>query len=310
MSTISIKMTLMSGTVLAAAEALLAAYYEEAGDTAETVGSLEEQTVLAAHDQDELLGFATVSYNAIHPQWIRPFVLVAPDHRRHGIGTALHEALWERLRYSEEAGLQFGCSQADSATQAFLQTLGYTLRLESHTLCFEITPEHFQPAMASATAVAEAGLTLASFHTLAPIRHKLLSFLVGRYRAEHFWSPPIDASNPLWKEVVFDDLNPDLSFALMQGDQIVAAATAESSGGVLGIMWAYAHAEDSLETRATMLRSLIAHQLDTAYQQGLREGDIEIDSTDTALSALRDEFSVLESDVWQIYQKQKEQAEA
>lgn len=308
MSTISIKMTLMTGPALAAAEALLAAYYEEA-EAAETIGSLAEQTVLAAHDGPELLGFATVSHNAIHPQWTRPFVLVAAEHRRHGIGTALHEALWERLRYSEEAGLQFGCSQTDSDTQAFLQALGYPLRLESHTLCFEITPEHFQPALASASALTEAGLTLASFRTLAPIRHKLLSFLVGRYRAEHVWSPPIDASNPLWKEVVFDDLNPDLSFALMQGDHIVAAVTAESSGGVLGIMWAYTD-EGNLAARTAWLRYVIAHQLDAAYQQGLREGDIEIDSTDEVLSALREEFPVLESDVWQIYQKPKPPATA
>lgn len=309
MSTISIKMTLMTGPALAAAEALLAAYYEEAGDTAEAVGSLEEQTVLAAHDQDELLGFATVSHNAIHPEWIRPFILVAPDHRLHGIGTALHEALWERLRYSEEAGLQFGCSQEDSSTQAFLQAMGYQLRLESHTVCFEITPDHFQTALEAPAAFTEAGFTLSSFRTLAPIRHKLLSFLVGRYRAEHFWSPPIDASNPLWKEVMFDGLNPDLSFALMHGDHIVAATTAETGEDVLGLMWAYAHPEDTLETLSAMVRYLIAHQLKAAHQQGINEGDFEIDSTDTVLSTLHEWLPILETGVWQIYQKHKEPAE-
>lgn len=315
----TLKMTFLEDELLQAAQALLQDFQQEdAGDAAEAVEQISQlrdgQIVLVAQQAQtaELLGFASLSHNSLHPQWVRPFVLVRPDARRQGIGTALHAALWESERYKLEAGFQAGCSDDNSAVQGFLSALGYSQRLHSDTLYFDLTPAaDSQPALPALPAALQGqGLTVASFDSLKDQRPKLLGFLVERYTAEHAWSPPIAASHPHWKALVFDELDPQLSLAVLREGKLLAAATAEANEDLLDLIWAYASPDEAFETRVALLQLLLQHQCQLAHAQGLTEGRVEIDSSDQVLTQLGAGLELLESSRWQIYQKAKAAASA
>ena len=301
-SNISIKVTFIDPILLEKISPLYQAHLEETEDDS-ALDLHEDQMVMIAQEEDKLLGFASLSHNTLHPNWVSPFVLVHPLYRRQGIGKALHEALWQTEQYKLETGFKADCSQENEESIGFLTALGYHKRLDSHSLYFEINEEDLQADLKIPPIGTD--LKCASFQELQSSRNKLLNFLVARYRDEHDWSPPIAASHPIWKEVIFDDLNPTLSFALISQDQIIAAVTAESSEDMIHLFWAYASPEYAHDERVSMLRYLIARQLKAGLDQELYAGDIEIDSSDKVLSSLLDWFPQPEAFIWGIYQKSK-----
>jgi len=304
MSDIEIKMTFVDSSILEQVNALYQNYLNETDDGFE-LSILEDQMLLIAQQEGKTLGFASLSRNSLHPEWITPFVLVAPESQGQGIGKALHEALWQSEGFKTESGFKFGCSTDNLGTQEFLMALDYEKTLECYCICFEINPEHFNKYLNFPESIQNKALKIVSFKELNHPLKQVIGFLVSGYRAEHFWSEPISANHPVWKEVLYDSLNQELSFVIIQDAQILAAVTAESNDEMLNIMHAFTSPDYTQAERVELLQLLCAHQLQAASEQGLLEGDIEIDSTDKTLMSLFDWYPLIEEDIWQIFQKRK-----
>jgi hypothetical protein len=52
----------------------------------------------------------------------------------------------------------------------------------------------------------------------------IFDFLVGRYIENHGWSPPVAKEHPDWENML-DEINPELSFALIDTESVVAASS-------------------------------------------------------------------------------------
>jgi len=265
-------------------------------------GTAPPREGLVVRSAGELVGYACVGLNPLHPRWWKPSVVVAVRHRRRGIGRRLHEALLATVtQRPTREGLQAGCDSADSQARGFLRALGYQKRLDCRCLTFPLG--RAARSREAAALVERAGLRLASFAAPAVDHEAVFRFLVARYIHEHPWSIPVERGHPLWEASATDGIAQELSFVLLAGDRVVAAVSAGREGRNLAIVWA--HIEDGWSAAESdlLLKHLIGHQLRQAHLHGLTSADIELDSTHRSLHRLRGWFPAGAEEVWEIHQR-------
>jgi GNAT superfamily N-acetyltransferase len=260
--------------------------------------------IVVAEDKQNIIGVATTYLNTGHPHWLKIMVAVDKNFRRQGIGKRLHEAaLKARTLGPSLQGLQGHCYKGEDEAEHFIKALGYHLRLTCHILELDLTKRKSSPRLARKFG----HLKVVSFTELlgsASMKQQLYDFLLTRYSEEHFWSPPMSKENARWAEIVFDDLRPELSFALLDGGRIVAASNVlNENPNVLDMCWFYSTLEYGQEAAGLLLRFLLACQFAEAWKAGLTKAALELDSTDRDKQGMLEWLPVQKVQPWQIFQK-------
>jgi hypothetical protein len=263
--------------------------------------------VIAEH-QENLIGFAATYHNSLHPYWVEIIVAVAEPYRRQGLGRKLHEAALQ-VRPLEEHHLGIkGCYYKENeSAEAFLLAMGYQLTLDCH--CIELNIENFDFAhyLAIPSKISSNNLSIVSFTELFLIptkQQEVFNFLVSRYIEEHFWLPSQPKDHSEWQEIVFEGVLPELSFALLAGNQVMGAVTAGiSDNETLNMIWGYISRQYSKDEAVSLLKCLYAYQVKAARDRGLYKADMEIDTTDGVSSSLLNWLPICDDKVWRILQK-------
>jgi GNAT superfamily N-acetyltransferase len=257
---------------------------------------------LVAEINQTIIGVAAKYYNTTHPLWPTMMVVVDAKHRRQGIGRKLHdETLKVKPPEHEIHGWQGACYQEDNKEITFMQALGYKHCLDCNILELDLLgfnhhvalPKHFEH------------LTIVTFTELlkSEMKQKIFDFLVGRYIENHFWSTPVPKEHPEWADTL-EEVRPELSFALLDGDTVVAASSVVGeSKNILDMCWAYSTLEHGQENAQIFLKYLLAQQFTEAKKVGLTQANLELDSTDQGKQDLLEWFPVQKQQVWQIFQK-------
>lgn len=88
----------------------------------DTTGASWRRTVVAADDNDDLIGCASIANNLVHPDRFPCAIEVIPNHRRRGIGTALLSATRQMRPFN--APLSTKVRVSDQAAQGFFSRVG------------------------------------------------------------------------------------------------------------------------------------------------------------------------------------------
>jgi GNAT superfamily N-acetyltransferase len=266
--------------------------------------------VVIAEQSSSLLGVGVTYLNSLHPHGLKIMVAVDKNFRKKGIGKQLHDAaIKARDLPASVIGTQVHCYQGENEAEGFIKAMDYKLRVNCHILELDLAKRKLSPRLARKFG----HLEMVPFTTLLESREmkqQLFDFLVTRYGEEHIWSPPQPKDHPDWEEVVFDSLVPELSFALLDKNTIIAASTAvDDIPDVLNMSWQYVSREYSEDAAVVLLEHLLAHQFSVALESGLTKAEAEMD---VAINANKKsntknvllEWLPIERDrVWQIFQK-------
>jgi GNAT superfamily N-acetyltransferase len=255
---------------------------------------------LVAELEQDIVGIAYSRSNTTHPHFHRPMVTVHPNSRRKGIGRKLHDALSYILE--PNLGLQTACYQEETDVIVFIQSLGYQLRLDCNIIEVDLKQFNHDPKLPKMFR----HLRVIPFTTLfesSKTKQQVFDFLVGRYIDNHAWSPPVPKEHPDWADIL-EEVWPELSFALMDEDKIIAASSVlKENKNVLDICWSYATQTYGQEKAQTFLKYLLAHQYKEAIKAGLILANMEVDSTDKDKLGLLEWLPIQKQEVWRIFQK-------
>jgi GNAT superfamily N-acetyltransferase len=264
--------------------------------------------IIMAEQKGQLIGTAAVYHNSLHPYWVEIIVAVAESFRRQGLGKNLHEAaLQARPLKDHHLGIKGCYYKENESAEAFLLAMGYQLTLDCH--CIELNIENFDFAhyLAIPSKISSNNLSIVSFTELFLIpakQQEVFDFLVSRYIEEHFWLPSHPKDHSEWQEVVFDGVLPELSFALLAGNQVMGAVTAGiTDNETLNMIWGYISRQYSKDEAVSLLKCLYAYQVKAARDRGLYKADMEIDTTDGVSSSLLNWLPICDDKVWRILQK-------
>jgi GNAT superfamily N-acetyltransferase len=258
---------------------------------------------LVAEVNQTIVGVAAKYHHSVHPQWPVLMVVVHPEYRRQGIGKKLHE---ETLKIKppdyDIHGWQTACYEEEAEVKAFIKALHYQLRLTCHLIGLDLTKQKPSPRLARRYGHFEI-VPFTKLLESTAMKQQLYDFLLTRYTEEHFWSPPMPKEHPDWQEIVFDNLRPELSFALMDGERIVAASnTLNETPDVLDICWFYSTLEYGQEAAVFFQKHLLACMFAEAKKVGLTNAALELDSTDRDKQGLLEWLPVTKNQYWQIFQ--------
>lgn len=265
--------------------------------------------VVIAEQASSPLGVGVMYLNDFHPHWLKVMVAVDKNFRRQGIGRQLHdEAINARDLSTSIIGTQTHCYKGEDEAEAFIKTLGYTLRVNCHILELDLTKRKPSPRLARKYG----NLKIVPFTRLLEspeMKQHLFDFLVTCYSEEHVWSPPQPKDHPDWKEIVFDGLVPELSFALLDGKTIVAASSVvDDDPTILDMCWQYVNRDYPDDVAVFFLQHLLAHQFAVALNAGLSKAAAELDVSSIAdgtsdYSRLLEWLPVERDRIWQIFQR-------
>ncbi|MEO0373304.1 MAG: GNAT family N-acetyltransferase [Cyanobacteria bacterium P01_A01_bin.17] len=286
------------------------AFEDEGDDYLSDYPILERTRVVVAEYNNDLIGTAVLYHNSFHPYEVGIFVVVAEPHRRQGIGKKLHDAVLQAYPLEKHhLGIQGDYVQEDSQEKKgageFLSALGYQLVLDCH--CVEMNIENFDFTPYLAIPSQFSSLRIASLEALfleSTKRQEVFDFLVLRYTEEHFWSPPQPKDHPMWKKIISRGVLPELSFALLEGENVVGVVTAVIfDNDTLDMYWGYISRQYSTDAAVALLKCLLAHQFKAAHAHNLYKADLEIDTTDKVISALLNWLPICNDKVWHMLQK-------
>jgi GNAT superfamily N-acetyltransferase len=257
---------------------------------------------LIAEINQTIVGVAAKYYNSTHPLWPMMMVVVDAKHRRQGIGQKLHdETLKAKPPEYEIHGWQGACYQEDHTEIAFMQALGYQHRLDCNILELDLNRFNQNPELPSGYQHIKTVTFTELFE--AGRNQQVFDFLVGRYIENHSWSTPVPKEHPNWAGTL-EELRPELSFALLKGEDIIAASSVlHENMNVLDMCWYYATLEHGQENAQGFLKFLLAHQFREAVKMGLTQANLELDSTDKDKQGLLEWLPIQKHQVWKIFQK-------
>jgi GNAT superfamily N-acetyltransferase len=263
-----------------------------------------DSSVVIAESEQGIVGVATTYLSKVHPHWLKVMVTVAENFRGQGIGKQLHEAA-VKARTLEPTlhGFQGHCYKGEDAAENFMKALGYSYHLTCHVLELDLTQQKPGPRLARKYGHFES-VPFTKLLESESMKQHLYNFLLTRYTEEHFWSPPMPKDHPAWQEIIFDDLRPELSFALLDGERIVAASNVlNETPDVLDICWFYSTLEYGQEAALFFQKHLLACMFAEANKVGLMKAALELDSTDRDKQGLLEWLPVSKNKQWQIFQK-------
>jgi len=240
-----------------------------------------EDKFYIAKDGAGVVGVAYPYFNYLHDKYLKVFIAVLPSYRRQGVGKRLHELLLkEYSRGGVFLGFEGFCKDQQEESKKFLNSISYKWLLDTYvvTLLFDQKRKfkyYKEPIPIS-------GL-IENDERSKSIR----DFLRARYIEFHSWSPVAELDSAVWSEIVFDDVSPEFSVALLDGDEVLGVSTASVSQGGLEIVWCYAR-HSALLKQAETLKALLGKQFELAVSAGLAVGNMEIDSNYVELVGLLD----------------------
>jgi GNAT superfamily N-acetyltransferase len=262
-----------------------------------------------AEKVSSLIGVGATYFNDFHPHWLKVMVAVDKNFRRQGIGKQLHdEAVKARVFPDNVIGTQMYCYKGEDEAEAFIRALGYSLRINCHILELDLTKRKLSPRLTRKYGQLEI-VPFTKLLESSDMKQQIFDFLVTRYSEEHAWSPPQPKDHPDWEETVFDGLVPELSFALLDEKEIVAASSVvDDNPKILDMCWQYVSRAYSDDVAVLFLKHLLAHQFAKALESGLTKAELEMDVSVVAdgtnnYSALLEWLPIQEDKIWQIFQK-------
>jgi ribosomal protein S18 acetylase RimI-like enzyme len=226
----------------------------------------------------ELLGSSTLLATPRHPTFSFFTAVVAPEHRRRGIASALLE---EVRQGSDERPLLARVRETDDAGIAFLRANSFSLRMRSRSVSFD-------PADVEVVAwVDDQPLIKLERHAE---REEVARAHERAYARVHAgWAPTTD--RPLEESVrVFcgEGWLPEAGVLARKGDDIVGVASLYGAPSVFAQHGLFMIA-DTLGTDKQALRSVVAAQLEWARGRGMRIS-FEADEANTELWQLMHEL--------------------
>jgi GNAT superfamily N-acetyltransferase len=257
---------------------------------------------LIAEVNQTIVGVAAKYYNSTHPLYPALMVVVHPDYRRQGIGRALHyQTLKSKPLEYTILGWQTAWYQHETDVIGFIQAMGYQHCLDCNIIEVDLTQFSHHPELTREFRHLRI-VPFIDLFTTPKSKQQLFDFLVGRYIENHQWSPPVYKEHPNWANIL-DEINPEISFALMDDKHIVAASsTLRENKASLDVGWSYATPEHGQKNAQAFLRHLLAHQFRAAIKAGFTQANMEVDSTDKDKLGLLEWLPLQTHEVWKIFQ--------
>ena len=179
--------------------------------------------VLELADPDagaRVIGVGRIGPNPVHPGRDLVELEIAPEHRRHGHGTAL---LHELGKYSNKP--LFNKAAPGSERELFLRTLGAVTCLEVPLLRLDVAAERTARWAAAVHEGHDGGARAVPWSDLP--REQVIDALTDRYLWQHAsWSPTAarDVVRPVVGEEFYEDSSHEHSIAVVRDGQITALA--------------------------------------------------------------------------------------
>lgn len=190
-------------------------------------------------------------------------------------------------------GLDFICESNDSKMIRLGSDIGFRWLMD----CHEISVCPFR-AVANERNNAVQLLQDFDHHSLREKEFKQL--LVKRYIETHDWNPVADNCQEQLYACIGEDLSPEFSTLLIDGQVIVGASWASRVDEELEIIWTFGsgrHDDDEYQ----VIKQLIAKQLACARNANLSRVSFEIDSTHRGLFMLLRELPLQQETTWKRY---------
>jgi GNAT superfamily N-acetyltransferase len=242
-----------------------------------------------------IVGGAGFKYSELHHRVPEAYIAVLPEHRRKGIGLALHKTLIDLNPLNKnEIGIDGCCYDTQSISQNFMKKLGYDKYLD----CFCVIVDLDKAVAVPKTFQVE---NYSSYFKNNNSIDSVKKFLIKRYIEEHQWSLPCDIGHDVWNEIANDERSQQLSVLITDNHQIVGASEARENfikDGQLAIGWSYAKKDmNELE----ILKNLLITQFNLAIEAGFIEAYMEIDSTEETAGEMLKWLPIKETEVFQRY---------
>lgn len=247
------------------------------------------QDTLIAWIDETPVAFAAFGLNEIHPHSKRTYVGVLPAFRRQGIGTGIHAALLNQE--IEKYPLFVHCHVDQKDEQFFLQKLGYQVCARDYLLELDLSriPDVQPPSRArSYFELESSGFPL----------QKITDFLIDCYIETHQWNPPCQRSHDIWKVARrLHNIDPHHSFALVEGDRVIAASDAYSNPtmpkDMLPLGWSNVDSPANLQA----YKALLVNQLRKLSQSGYLKSFLDLEASKSSAEDLLSWLPVKKSDV-------------
>lgn len=247
----------------------------EDSDAAATEGA----TVLVAHSDGALVGFATRSERRVHPHASGLTLGVLPEFRGRGIGSALWQTL-AALTPSDRVW-RVGLSEDRSAGRAFLERRGFRVMRQTWFAALGFAP----------TTNLDADLVWAQ----PPSDTVIASLIRDHYIATHGINPPAELSLETWRELFLDEALPDSVRLLTQhGAPIAATALApnlDKLPDTLDVAFLSVRPDWHNEAQC-LVPALLNELLINARAHGATQVILEVDSTDPVAMRALDQSTV------------------
>lgn len=264
--------------------------------------SLDLATTVVGEVDGEALAVAGLIRNELHPNLPKVVVAVAEDFRRRGYGRLIHQTLLRMYSLkTEEIGVDGYCYNDQIIAQTFMRSLGYQKYLDCHMLILDLSNLVHAADIYGAQSYSESS-------QYGHDAHVFKNFLIKRYVEAHQWNPPCEMEHEIWNHIKKEKPNESLSFAICEGNRILAASEWYSEANIdrvsSAIGWFYAEAL-STKIQNELLKVLLGTQLACAKKLGVTECYIELDSLEKTTQELLSWLPIKEQKVFERYRLAK-----
>lgn len=223
----------------------------------------------------EILGVASAGENSLHKSYLELFISTHLDEFDIYIRLikGLREALGENSR-------PFQFMYDDNITpglREFLNKEGFTLTVVCDCPRIDIK----KSLSGLQTSQLPVGVRILSYNDLTPSEAELVKeFRLKGYIETHFWSPPVDISDPLWSCTDLTDEEKSGSLAVFKGESVFLTSECGLIDDDFWITWGW-HDDENFdsETLIQAWKSVLGLQLKMAQDSG-KKVICEYDSTD------------------------------
>ncbi|MBA2468768.1 MAG: GNAT family N-acetyltransferase [Chloroflexia bacterium] len=269
-------------------------------------GRFRRTFVAALHDQ--VVGIGVIFRNWLHPLRLTVDVVVAPDHRRTGIGTALLDRLVAAIPTGDARSLKAACWNDDEASEAFWRSHRFAPIMRTDIGTIDVT----QACTVASAEIPADGITIVSGDQISQkdsLWDEIAQLHDRVYRANHEWSPPTPIDLPLARQVFLDpdDLIPEALVVALRDDRPFAMASlrALTSEGTCELGWAGGDPTSGQEG-FRVARILVAHCLALARERGWAVG-VEADQADPILQDVVKQWPLRDHRIWVNYGRREQE---